>query len=269
MLSSIAGTPFYRYALRAAVMRSLARRLPFIPYPSRLAFGIVQRPQYGYCVFNAAKLARQLGQKKISVIEFGIGGGDGLVNLEMHAIQAKKYLGVEVEVYGFDRGEGLPEPQDYRDMPYNWRRGLYRMNEQALRQRLHFSQLIIGDVADTVPTFFQNHKPAPIAALMMDLDFYSSTREALLIFDSEKCWFLPRVFLYFDDLLGGEKELYCDFTGERLAIREFNHNHEHQKICETHYLKLDHPYYGDWRHAIYIYHDFLHDDYNKFVSGNV
>ena len=37
-------------------------------------------------------------------------------------------------------------------------------------------------------------------------------------------FFLPSVFSYFDDIIGSEIELYNDYTGERLAINEFNSN---------------------------------------------
>ena len=35
-------------------------------------------------------------------------------------------------------------------------------------------------------------------------------------------FFLPRMYCYFDDTIGTETELFNDFTGERLAINEFN-----------------------------------------------
>ena len=35
----------------------------------------IERPNYAYCMYNAAILAKQLGYSKISVIEFGVAGG--------------------------------------------------------------------------------------------------------------------------------------------------------------------------------------------------
>jgi hypothetical protein len=35
---------------------------------------------------------------------------------------------VDIELYGFDSGSGLPPPLDYRDMPHYFRAGLYEMD---------------------------------------------------------------------------------------------------------------------------------------------
>ena len=42
------------------------------------------------------------------------------------------------------------------------------------------------------------------------------------MFNVDDRYRLPRILCYFDDIIGGETELYNDFTGVRLAIREFN-----------------------------------------------
>ncbi|HEX3347194.1 MAG TPA: hypothetical protein VHS58_03730, partial [Acetobacteraceae bacterium] len=173
----------YRGSLRAAITRRLVRTLSFIPYPLRLEIDAVERPHYGYCVFHAAKLAKQLGHKKMSVIEFGVAGGNGLVNLEKHADETKKHLDVEIEVYGFDTGVGLPEPTDYRDQPYHWRGGLFQMDQEKLMARLRFSKVVLGRASETLPDFVEKYHPAPIGAICVDVDYYSSAIEVLRIFD--------------------------------------------------------------------------------------
>ena len=51
--------------------------------------------------------------------------------------------------------------------------------------------------------------------------------------------FLPRVFCYFDDTIGTDVELFNDYTGERLAINEFNLNSETIKITRPyHFISL-------------------------------
>ena len=40
-----------------------------------------------------------------------------MLSFEYHAEQITKILPIEIEVYGFDTGEGLPKPLDYRDLP--------------------------------------------------------------------------------------------------------------------------------------------------------
>src|SRR5262245_56689938 len=71
---------------------------------------------------------------------------------------------------------------------------------------------------------------------MHDLDFYSSTKAALGLFEADEKYILPRVFNYFDDIVGSEIELYNDFTGERLAINEFNAAHAQMKLCPAYHL---------------------------------
>ena len=50
-------------------------------------------PEYGYCIFKAAILAKQLGIKKISILEFGVAGGNGIICIEDHCENIKKLRG--------------------------------------------------------------------------------------------------------------------------------------------------------------------------------
>src|SRR5207247_1089436 len=144
-----------------------------------------------------ADLAKKLGYTEISVIEFGVAGGNGLVLLEKYAEEVAEEIGIAIQVYGFDTGAGLPPPDDYRDLPYHWQPGFFRMDEAALRERLRNARLILGDIRETSATFFDTHRPAPIAAVLHDMDFYSSTRVALDMFHADEKHRLPRIFCYF------------------------------------------------------------------------
>jgi hypothetical protein len=216
-------------------------------------------------VLEAAKLAKRLGHKKFSVIEFGVAGGNGLLNLEMHAAEIKKLMNIDIEIFGFDTGAGLPPPADYRDLPYVWRSGFFAMEPEKLRKKLAISKLVIGDVAETLPSFQRKYDPAPIGALLMDLDYYSSTTRALGLLDLHRKCLLPRTFMYFDDVIGDSTVLYNDYSGALLAINEFNNSHDEQKICKLVHLAQA-PYPERWHHQVYIYHDFLSADYCKFVA---
>ena len=235
-------------------------------YPWRVSIGAVQRPPYGYIVYNAASLAARLGYPRISVVEFGVAGGNGLIQLERHAQQAGRHFGIEVEVYGFDTGIGLPTPRDYRDLPYLWQEGFYAMDVAKLQSQLQLAKLVLGDVESTSRTFFERFNPAPIGAVSHDFDFYSSTVAALTLFEADERHFLPRVFNYFDDILGGEIELYNDYTGERLAIAEFNDRHPDRKFSQAYYL-LAKSVLQPWYHGIRICHFFKHPDYDKFIGS--
>lgn len=247
------------------VAKTLIRKLHLGSYRQRLQIGAVERPHYAYCVHNAAILASKLGYERISVLEFGVAGGKGLFNLEKHAQKIRQLYPVDIEIYGFDTGEGLPEPLDYRDIPYHWKKGSYKMDLPKLKAKLKYAKLVLGDIRDTAGRFFDEFSPAPIGAAIFDLDFYSSTVTALKMFDAGEEYHLPRAYCFFDDLVGTELQLYCDHTGERLAINEFNERNEDRKF-ESAYHLLPRQAVDPWCHGIRIFHNFKHSRYNDFTS---
>ena len=255
----------HRTSLRSALARRLIKKFSLFSYEKRLSIEAVDRPHYGYCIFQAARLASLLKYPRISVIEFGCGGGNGLLNAEMHIKEVMNIFPVVIELYGFDSGTGLPPPVDYRDMPHYFRPGLYEMDPGSLQARLARAKLVIGDVRDTCATFLQKYQPAPIGCVFHDLDYYSSTRDALTLFDSEPRYFLPRVFMYFDDIIGNDTWLCNEFSGERLAIKEFNKAHHSKKISVNHFVVKKHPS-SWWPDHVFIHHDFEHPQYNNFVA---
>ena len=99
-----------------------------------------------------------LGLKSISVIEFGVAGGRGLLALESAAEQVSRYFGISISVFGFDAGEGMPDPGDYKDLPHVWAKGYYRMDAEKLKRRLKTANLVIGPVRHTVPEFCRASK---------------------------------------------------------------------------------------------------------------
>jgi hypothetical protein len=254
----------HRASLRSAA-KMFIKRFSLLSYERRLSIQAVERPHYGYCIFQTAKLASLLGHTKISVIEFGCGGGNGLLNAEKHIEEVMKTFPVNIDLYGFDLGKGLPCPVDYRDMPHYFRSGFYAMDRESLERKLKRAKLVIGDVRDTCSTFLQKYNPAPIGCMFHDLDFYSSTRDALTLFDGASSYFLPRVFMYFDDIIGDDVWLPNEFTGELLAIDEYNQNHRSKKICKNQYVPKRYPN-SSWPDQIYIHHDFEHPRYNDFIA---
>ena len=90
-------------------------------------------------------------------------------------------------------------------------------------------------------------------------------------------YFLPRVYCYFDDTIGSETELLNDYTGQRLAINEFNSSNNDIKLAIPYHLITDGnrdplPYHlitnGNkvWQHQMWICHFFKHHQYNAFIS---
>ncbi len=254
------------WPLRRVIGKKIVQKLQMGSYEWRLRMGTVARPYYGYCVYQAALLAKKLKYDRISVVEFGVFRGKGLLNLEYHAREITKILGVEIDIYGFDTGEGLPDPVDYRDLPYHWQKGFFKMDVELLQSQLQKAKLVLGNVKDTSKDFFKKYNPAPIGAILYDFDFYSSTLEAMQMLKAGDQYYLPRVFCYFDDTMGNELELYNDYTGQRLAINEFNTAHRDIKLGVPYYL-LGKKFVENWYYQIWICHFFKHGRYNDFVSG--
>jgi hypothetical protein len=219
------------------------------------------RPDYLWGSLHGAHLAKSLGIGTVSLIEFGVAGGNGLVDLDQIALAIEALLGVRAGVYGFDTGRGLPAPVDTRDCPNLFSGGDYPMDVERLRARLRRAELILGDVADTVGPFVAR-RPPPVAFISFDLDLYSSAVQALKLLETDAEVLLPRVHCYFDDITG---YTYSEFNGERLAIGEFNERNGPRKISPiyalSHYVPrrcardlwvekmhlahiLDHPLYG-------------------------
>lgn len=216
-------------------------------------------PQYLWGTMCAALLAGTLGYERITVIEFGVAGGNGLLELERVAAWVSRRAGVGIDVVGFDTGTGLPQPQDYRDLPNLWRECYYGMDPERLRSRLQVAQLLLGPVAETIDEFIATG-PAPVGFVSFDLDLYSSTVDAFTIFRAAPELVLPRVICYFDDIIGFS---HGDFTGERLAIAEFNAAHQARKLSQLYGLRY--VVYQDrwWTDSMYMMHCFEHPRYNE------
>ncbi|GMG87730.1 hypothetical protein MNKW57_20510 [Biformimicrobium ophioploci] len=203
-------------------------------------------------------------------MEFGVAGGNGLVELEKLAQEVEKEFPVEFEIYGFDSGMGLPAPQDYRDLPYIWKEGFFHMDLPALKARLARSTLVMGDVAETVPRFFEDYPDAaPIGAIFSDLDYYSSTRDSLGLLKAPDQKILPRVYLYFDDIMSAELGgLMCDEVGQLKAISEYNSSNEFKKLAPIHGMQYTRKRPARWNEQIYIHHSFSHNQYAMYVHSD-
>jgi hypothetical protein len=253
--------------LRHIALRFLDRRLNFLPYPMKLNLSSIDRPHYGYGLLEAAKLARKLGIQRISAIEFGVGGGNGLLAMEHHAEYVRKETGVDLAIYGFDTGIGLPAAIDYRDMPWLFQPGYFSMDVEKLKTRLRTSKLLLGPVEKTIGLFCQEEERPPIGFIVFDLDYYSSTVAALKIFESSHKNMLPRVTCYFDDIVGDVFWSHNEFLGGLLAIKEFNAQHSDVKVAPVEGLQFAGERLPQgWYRQIYVAHLFKHHDYCKPIS---
>jgi hypothetical protein len=206
-----------------------------------------------------------LGLKGITVIELGVAGGRGLLALEEVAGAVAGALGVEIDVVGFDSGEGMPAPADYRDLPHVWNAGYYRMDPARLKAKLSRAQLVLGDIRETITSWMTRCRH-PIGFVAFDLDYYSSTMSAFRLFDSPAgSGHLPRVYCYFDDTIWPEHACHNEYVGELRAIQEFNQAGD-KKICPHHLLRHMRVHPAAWNDQIYVMHDFKHPLYCKNVT---
>jgi hypothetical protein len=252
---------------RYLVLRYLDRRLNLISYADKLRWNVIERPHYGHCLLQSARLAKRLGILRISAIEFGVAGGNGLLALERHARHVLRETGVETAIYGFDSGAGMPPPRDYRDLPYLWQAGDFAMDVEELRARLESAQLVLGPVEETLPAFWGQHQPPPIGFIAFDLDYYFSTVTALRILESEHRYLLPRVTCYFDDMVGEIDTAFSQFTGEMLALQEFNAAHQEIKIAAVQGLRFCGGKLPSlWHEQVFVAHLFRHPDYSRPIG---
>lgn len=251
------------------IAKRVMARIPFSQEYSlmqQVQLGILPRPAYSYTAVCASETAVRLGYKEVTWIEFGVAGGAGLLALEAIKSRVERVLPIRVRIVGFDMGSGLPTPVDYRDLPYAWKRGFYEMDVPLLKSKLTSAELVIGALSDTLPAFIEEGSPnTPVGMISFDLDYYTSTFEALKIFELNSDSILPRVFCNMDDVIGSG-EVFSDFTGARLAIREFNALNESRKISACYdFAQFS---YERWQEKVMVYHDFRHPRYSEYVGDD-
>lgn len=203
---------------------------------AKIAFDLVLRQQHAYAILACADLAKERGIKEVTLIEFGVASGTGLLNICKLAKRITRETGVHFRIYGFDTGEGMPPPESYRDHPEIYHQGDFPMNHESLRKSLpNNAELIIGQIKETVGPFLRKvTEKSPIGFISIDVDFYSSSRDALEILQGNANQYLPRIQMYLDDLEFPSHNSWC---GERLAINEFNEKNRFRKIEQHAFLK--------------------------------
>lgn len=192
--------------------------------------GLVDRSNYAYGMLRAADTAAYFGKSAVTVCEFGVARGWGLMNMAKLADMISTETGVDVRVFGFDTGKGLPPPTSYKDHPELWSAGDFLMDDpEDLRKRLgNRTTLILGDIADTVDAFRESlTSTAPIGFVSIDVDIYSGTVSALRALHGSSDKYLPAISFYFDDVAS----YFNNFaSGELCAVAEHNAAFPHRPI---------------------------------------
>lgn len=247
----------FRERLADPIHLNLASALvaAFGSYRTKVDFDLVRRRHYAYSTLTAADLAKERGLKSVTVVEFGVAGGEGMLNLCEIARNVAPLTGIEIKVVGFDSGRGMPPPRDYRDHPDIFQAGDFPMDVERLKRALPpNAELVLGELKDTVPSFAARLSPlSPLGFASIDIDYYSSAVEALALFanpDPQK--YLSTTLLYLDDIVHISNSR---FTGELLAIEEFNATHPMRKIDRHRFLRRERIFKNaSWIDQIYVLH---------------
>jgi hypothetical protein len=241
----------------------------FGSFRSKVAFDLVLRHHHAYGILSVADQAAALGLSQVTLLEFGVAAGAGILNMADVSRQVTKVTGIAFQIYGFDTGKGMPPPTSARDHPELYQAGDFVMSidrlQPALPENVH---LIIGDIAATVPEFLKQLGPsAPVGFVSLDVDYYSSSVDALTVFAGAPELYLPRTCMYVDDL---EDPSHNSFCGEQLAIHEFNAGHELRKIEHHTFLRSSRVFQrAPWIDHMYTLHVLDHPTRTTLDQGRI
>ncbi|MBF6568119.1 MAG: hypothetical protein IVW54_04490 [Candidatus Binataceae bacterium] len=132
------------------------------------------------------------------------------------------------------------------------------MDQSKLRQRIGTrADLIIGDAKENLAAL--NFDGRPLGAVMFDLDYYTSTRDALPVLTGNHT--LPRMWCYLDDIDGYPENCYVDAIGVRAAVSDFNRQSSDNQVSRVYCFQGLAP--EEWHARIYACHRLAHPDYNR------
>jgi hypothetical protein len=220
------------------------------------------RPHYETIILESAIEAKKIGYKKISILELGVAGGNGLIALEKYKKKVEKFTNIKINIFGFDTGEGLPKTQNKFDLPYYWSEGDFKIDKEKIEKKIK-SKIYYGDIKDTFEKFIES-KPEIISAIFLDMDYYTSTKNFLDLISRYKDSFAPRVYFYFDDIFSTNHHIN-EHNGELLAIKEFNEKNLNIKIGKSINSSSDFKF-PIAKEKLFIMNNFDHEDY--FVNIN-
>jgi len=230
--------PPLRLIVKAALTNSPARRFAF---EWAALFDAVRYPAYAVGLQTACKYAGVAGAEGLTAIEFGVAGGNGLIELARYAAALSRATKLKIKVVGFDHCSGLPPSSDYRDAPWLWNPGDFPCDIKRLRSRLSpETDLIVGRIEETLPRWLEGWTRLPIGFVSVDVDLYSATAAICdALGSADISCLLPFVSFYFDDVL---RYLTPRPTGELAAVAEFNRSHVERQFDRDDWLCEDRPY---------------------------
>jgi hypothetical protein len=227
---------------------------------AKAAFDVLVRQQHAYGLLDAADEARRRGLRRVTVVELGVGGGAGLLNICDLAGRVARATEIEFDIVGFDTGAGLPPPTDHRDHPELYSAGSFPHDRHALERALPSNaRIVYGDLRETIDPFVATLTPdAPLGFATLDVDYYTSSQHALRLFLGDARCYLPTVSVYVDDV---HERTHTRFAGELLAIDEFNAEHELRKLDVDRSLVYSRVFkHAEWLQHMHRLHVFDHPE---------
>lgn len=196
---------------------------------SRIKYDNFRLAHYAFGVYEGAKRAKELKLKEITVIEFGVANGRGLLAMALYADKIEKDLGIKIHVLGYDSGAGMPKTEGYKDHPEIYATGDFPMQDRnKLISILPKNTELV--ILDLVKSDWTVSLKAPVAFISIDVDYYSSTIAILnYLTELNSTLLLPNTLIYFDDIQIANHNPY---QGELLAIDEFNASNGLRKIVD-------------------------------------
>jgi hypothetical protein len=224
----------------------------------KINYDCIPRNPYAYCILAAADHAKSYGIDRITIMEFGVAAGGGLLNMCWIAERVTRETGVKFDIVGFDSGEGMPPPIDYRDHPEKYFTGDFPVVDKAalLAALPSNAKIYYGPIEQTLKQA-EAEIASTIGFISIDVDYFWSTKQALEVLKWQPNRYLPSVPMYFDDVYNLDHNVYC---GELLAIEDFNKNNELRKIAVMNFLsKLRIFKNAVWHGQLYYAHIFDHE----------
>jgi hypothetical protein len=208
---------------------------------TKIKYDLVPRQPYAFGLGEAFRVASEqsssLGIERIVIVEFGVASGAGLLNLVKISEKLSRYYNLQVLVVGFDSGEGMPHPVDYRDHPEKYLDGDFPPHDRKLLDETLPSNAVViyGPIAECVGKLDGMLTDGDfISFISIDVDYWSSTNDCLKIFDNMSLKFLPSLPMYFDDVNNIDHHPYA---GELLSIQEYNDRSSDKKIVKMNQLR--------------------------------
>jgi hypothetical protein len=226
--------------------------------------GQIERPNYTYGMLRAADTALFFGHKSVTVCEFGVASGWGLLNMIKVSELIHSETGIKFRIVGFDTGAGLPAVHGYKDHPELWSGGDFAMGDtDALKAKISGkAELILGNINDTINGFVSTLSAgSPLGFVSVDVDIYSGTVAALKVLSGDVNCYLPAISFYLDDVSSYFSNEAC---GELAAVLEHNESHPIQCIHADRSLPGLRPQRTEgWYRHMYVCHMLEHSARNK------